>query len=505
MTTIGPASPDCLTEPPRTTQGSAAVRRSDATRTGSCLPGAAIYTVLFIAPTFASFYFAFTRWTLFEVQFIGSTTSSLFFSDPQLTQGLHQHAHLRRADLGAEGRPRTRARGPPDLDIMGRGYLRAVIFFPVLVSTIGVGITFQALLDPYDGVINQTLALVRDRGTGMADRSQPRAVLDHRDRRVEGRRTRHAHLSWPGIVAIPREYYEAAKIDGASGWKSFRNITVPLVRPATTTVVILSLIGGLRSFDLDLGDDGRRARFRQRRHRVRHLQAVRGRVLRPVHGGQRRPLRRRHRRHPAAVLVAQPKADRPMKSEQPPRHVVGIIADPRVGRRLPRAVRLHRRAVVQDRPEAADLEFTWPSEFVFVQNIVDVFQTNDYMLVTAFINSTILTVASVTIMVVLVGDDRLGRRPAHVAVERSISFLVLAGLIVPPAVVPTVWVLQGLGLFKTLRGLVLVEVAYGMSFCILLFRAFVSTIPRELDEAARSTAPARSVCSSRSGSPCCAA
>jgi len=51
-------------------------------------------------------------------------------------------------------------------------------------------------------------------------------------------------------------------------------------------------------------------------------------------------------------------------------------------------------------------------------------------------------------------------------------------------VVPTIWVLQGLGLFKTLHGLILIEVAYGLSFSVLLFRAFIATVPRELDEAA---------------------
>ena len=64
------------------------------------------------------------------------------------------------------------------------------------------------------------------------------------------------------------------------------------------------------------------------------------------------------------------------------------------------------------------------------------------------------------------------------------DFLVLCGLIIPPAVVPTVKVLQDLSLFKTLTGLILIEIAFGLSFCILLFRAFISTIPRELDEAA---------------------
>ena len=68
--------------------------------------------------------------------------------------------------------------------------------------------------------------------------------------------------------------------------------------------------------------------------------------------------------------------------------------------------------------------------------------------------------------------------------NRLADLLILSGLIIPPAVVPTVWVLQELHLFKTLTGLILIEVAFGMSFCILLFRAFIATIPRELDEAA---------------------
>jgi raffinose/stachyose/melibiose transport system permease protein len=55
---------------------------------------------------------------------------------------------------------------------------------------------------------------------------------------------------------------------------------------------------------------------------------------------------------------------------------------------------------------------------------------------------------------------------------------------VPPAVVPTIWVMQLLGIFKSVPGLITVEIAFGLPFAVLLFRAFVSTIPRELDEAA---------------------
>ena len=53
-----------------------------------------------------------------------------------------------------------------------------------------------------------------------------------------------------GLASISPEYYEAARIDGATRRQMFWRVTVPLVRPATVTVITLSLIGGLRSFDL---------------------------------------------------------------------------------------------------------------------------------------------------------------------------------------------------------------------------------------------------------------
>jgi raffinose/stachyose/melibiose transport system permease protein len=74
------------------------------------------------------------------------------------------------------------------------------------------------------------------------------------------------------------------------------------------------------------------------------------------------------------------------------------------------------------------------------------------------------------------------RRPGKTATVANL--LVLSGLIIPPAIVPTIYVLQSLGLFKHLSGLILVEIAFGLSFSVLLFRAFVAAIPRELDEAA---------------------
>lgn len=139
----------------------------------------------------------------------------------------------------------------------------------------------------------------------------------------------------------------------------------------------------------------------------------------------------------------------------------------------------------KDRATASSLEFTFPAEWgQLVQNLGDVISARNNLMVVAMRNSLILTVASVTLIVFLsamVGYVLQRRRDRLGAV---VSALMLAGLVIPPAIVPTIYVLQSIGLFKTLPGLILVEVAFLMPFSVLIFRTFVSAIPRELDEAA---------------------
>ena len=138
----------------------------------------------------------------------------------------------------------------------------------------------------------------------------------------------------------------------------------------------------------------------------------------------------------------------------------------------------------KDRAESSRREFTLPTEWHLIDNLAEVIGTRNNLMVTAMRNSFLLTVASVTLVVLLsamVGYI-LQRRRDRVAA--GVSALMLAGLVIPPAIVPTIYVLQTVGLFKTLPGLVLVEVAFLMPFSVLIFRAFVASIPRELDEAA---------------------
>ena len=138
----------------------------------------------------------------------------------------------------------------------------------------------------------------------------------------------------------------------------------------------------------------------------------------------------------------------------------------------------------KDKTQAQLRDFSWPQGMHLWTNVVEVVTTRNWMLLTAFINSTILTVASVTLVVIFSAMVGFVLQRRKTRFNGLIEFLILAGLMLPPAVVPTIWLLQGLGLFGKLHGLVLIEVAYSLPFSILLYRAFIATIPRELDEAA---------------------
>ena len=138
----------------------------------------------------------------------------------------------------------------------------------------------------------------------------------------------------------------------------------------------------------------------------------------------------------------------------------------------------------KDRSEASYLRFALPTEWHLQENVQAVMAAGNELLVTAFKNSIILTVASVSLVVVLsamVGYVLQRRRDRWAT---AVTALLIAGLVLPPALVPTIFVLQKIGLYKTLLGLTLVEVVQLMPFAVLIFRTFVSAIPRELDEAA---------------------
>ena len=213
------------------------------------LPAGVVYAVLFLVPTFIAFYFSLTRWGLFSQEFIGLDNFRQFFNEPGLLQGLKYSliygviTSALKVVLGLLLAVLLTSQ------IIARGWLRSVIFFPVLVSTIGVGITFTILMNPQQGLINKTLEVFGIHGPGWL--TNPSLAIYSVALVDVWKGVGLATVIYiAGIVSIPRDYFEAAEMDGATAFKRFRHIILPLARPATVTVIILSLIGGLRSFDL---------------------------------------------------------------------------------------------------------------------------------------------------------------------------------------------------------------------------------------------------------------
>jgi raffinose/stachyose/melibiose transport system permease protein len=213
------------------------------------VPTIVLYVVFFALPTFSSFYFSLTRWSLFDATFIGFGNYVLFFKNPQLYTSFINtliYAALTSGTKVVLGFLIALLLTSP---VIGRGYLRAVVFFPVLLSTIGVGILFKSLLDPFHGIVNAILGVFSLPQPGWF--TDPNLALYSIAGVDIWKGVGIATLIFmAGIVAIPNEYFEAARIDGATSGQVLRSITIPLSRNATVTVIILSLIGGLRSFDI---------------------------------------------------------------------------------------------------------------------------------------------------------------------------------------------------------------------------------------------------------------
>jgi raffinose/stachyose/melibiose transport system permease protein len=213
------------------------------------IPLAVIFLTLFVAPTLTSFYYALQRWTLFDTTFIGLDNFKLFFQDPFLLGGVVHTFIYAFLTSGLKVLLGMFFGVVLMSNIKFRALLRNIVFFPVLVSTIGVGITFSQLLKPNVGLLDQALkvfGLPAEGALGNVNTALYAVVAVDVWKGV-GLAT---VIFIAGMAAIPQEYYEAAKVDGVSAFQNFRHIILPLLRPATNTVIVLSLIGGLRTFDL---------------------------------------------------------------------------------------------------------------------------------------------------------------------------------------------------------------------------------------------------------------
>jgi len=132
--------------------------------------------------------------------------------------------------------------------IPARSFFRATYFLPVITSWVVVALVWKWLLNPADGLVNTVLGALglpqpgwwTDPNWAMASVVLASAWKDLGFVMV---------ILLAGLQAIPADLYEAARIDGASAWRLFRHITLPLLTPSTFFVVVISLINGFQVFD----------------------------------------------------------------------------------------------------------------------------------------------------------------------------------------------------------------------------------------------------------------
>ena len=137
---------------------------------------------------------------------------------------------------------------------------------------------------------------------------------------------------------------------------------------------------------------------------------------------------------------------------------------------------------LKERREANLLNISLPQNLHW-ENFLEVFRANNYQIVTAFKNSGMIVLGSVMILVIVgsMGGYVIQRRKDRIM---GISnALIMTGLMVPAAILPTIWVLQRIHLYKTLTGMILIETALHIPFTVMLYRGFMSSIPVELEEA----------------------
>jgi len=212
------------------------------------LPAGIIFGVIFILPTALSFYFSLTRWTLFDTEFIGLDNFFQFFKEPALTSGARNTIVYAVVTSGLKVVIGLLLATLLTSRLRVRHALRSIIFFPVLVSTVAVGITFAMLMHPSSGLINRSLEAVGiDGPKWLTDPSI--ALLSVALVDVWKGVGIALVIFIAGIMSIPEDYFEAARLEGGA-WVKFRHVILPLSRNATYTVILLSFIGGLRTFDL---------------------------------------------------------------------------------------------------------------------------------------------------------------------------------------------------------------------------------------------------------------
>jgi len=215
-------------------------------------PALAVYLLYVVYPIFQSFLYSLRDWSgIGEGTFIGLDNYREALTDGTFWGAFRNNVILVIASILIQLPVALLLAVLLSSRFRGWRFFRTIYFLPLLLSTVAIGLVWINVFDPVFGLLNGVLDVL-----GLE--SLQRSWLGNEATALPAI---IAVVCWQyipfymilfiaGLTTIPEEYYEAAKLDGASGWDAFWGITLPLMRGIIRTGAILSLIGSLKFFDL---------------------------------------------------------------------------------------------------------------------------------------------------------------------------------------------------------------------------------------------------------------
>jgi len=206
------------------------------------------FTLFHLLPTLRAFYIGLTSWNLMSPPtFVGLDNYRRLLSDERFWDSMRVTVLYVLYNVPLQTLLALAL--AVLLDRFGRSvFMRATVLMPFLVSNVIAAMIWFWMLDPALGPGNRWLeagGLGRHGFFSDTAMALPTIAAMNIWRHVGF----NALLFYTGLQAIPRQLYQAASLDGASGWQVFWSITLPLLRPILVFVVVTSVIGSFQIFD----------------------------------------------------------------------------------------------------------------------------------------------------------------------------------------------------------------------------------------------------------------
>lgn len=215
------------------------------------VPALAVFALFTVYPLINGFVLSLTNWNGYSASraFVGVDNYLRMLSDPLVGQAL-----VNTFIYGVGSTILQQIIGLAlalalDRAVRGRNIARAIIYLPVLVSPVVMGTMYYMFFAyNYGGLNDIVVALGGERVAWLSEAGTAILII------VLVNSLQFVGISMviylAGLQSIPPVYYEASRVDGASAWQQFVSITLPLLRPALATSIVLNLIGGLKLFDV---------------------------------------------------------------------------------------------------------------------------------------------------------------------------------------------------------------------------------------------------------------